>query len=309
MSEPRIDILGVGSACVDDLLIVECFPERNEKIDVLEAVRLGGGLTGSALVAAARLGCQCHLVHRLGTDEISCFIRDSLTREGITIHEQAPIGGFRPYHSVIIVEKRTGERSILCKPAVNILPEITGRETALLNRARCLYVDSIFASRTAGLAAKAREMGLPVVGDFESETAGAAELMPLVDHLIVPLQFGLTLTGAASPEEAVSRLAGQSGRSLACVTDSERGCWYAEGDAPSGVRHCPSFTVERIVDTTGCGDVFHGAYAACLVQGFPVAERVRRAAATAALKAGKLGAQQGAPTRSELEAFLSGKSA
>jgi sugar/nucleoside kinase (ribokinase family) len=58
------------------------------------------------------------------------------------------------------------------------------------------------------------------------------------------------------------------------------------------------------VDTTGCGDVFHGAYASALARGLSLAERVRFAAAAAALKATRPGGQAGIPTRPEVEAFL-----
>jgi sugar/nucleoside kinase (ribokinase family) len=69
------------------------------------------------------------------------------------------------------------------------------------------------------------------------------------------------------------------------------------------VAHQPAFPV-AVVDTTGCGDVFHGAYAAGLVRGLGVMERVRLAAAAAALKATRPGGQAGAPTLAEVEQFL-----
>jgi sulfofructose kinase len=59
------------------------------------------------------------------------------------------------------------------------------------------------------------------------------------------------------------------------------------------------------VDTTGCGDVFHGAYAAGLAQGLGLDERLRLAAATAAIKATQKGGQTGIPSRAVVEQFLS----
>ena len=72
------------------------------------------------------------------------------------------------------------------------------------------------------------------------------------------------------------------------------------------VLHQPAFRVET-VDTTGCGDVFHGAYAAALREGRPIADRLRFAAAVAALKATRVGGQKGIPSREEVEAFLDGR--
>jgi sulfofructose kinase len=58
------------------------------------------------------------------------------------------------------------------------------------------------------------------------------------------------------------------------------------------------------VDPTGCGDVFHGAYAATLAQGLDLVERIRWASAAAALKATRAGGQAGIPARTAVEEFL-----
>jgi len=191
------------------------------------------------------------------------------------------------------------------------------------------------------------------------------EALSLVDHLIVPAKFACDYTGASHPADAVERLlrkvqtlaeskqirpggvtgrsTGVTGRSTCVadrstgvadrstgltvvVTDGSNGAWFAERENRQ-VRHQAAFPVEA-TDTTGCGDVFHGAYAASLVlggiqtntpgrvagQSLPPAPgrvaggnletRVRIAAAAAALKATKRGGQAGAPTRQEVGDFL-----
>jgi sugar/nucleoside kinase (ribokinase family) len=94
----------------------------------------------------------------------------------------------------------------------------------------------------------------------------------------------------------------ETGRRAVVVTCGADGCWYLE-EAGASPRHQPAYPV-RVADTTGCGDVFHGAYASALVRGAGLAERVRFAAAAAALKATRPGGQEGIPTRAEVEAFL-----
>ncbi len=152
--------------------------------------------------------------------------------------------------------------------------------------------------------AEARAGGIDVVGDFERPWPGSSALMGMTNHIIVPLGF---FGEGADAEEAVRSLAAVPGRSLACVTDGENGAWFASGDSPDRVMHQPVFPVDDVVDTTGCGDVFHGAYCAGLVSGLSPAERIRRASASAAMKTRTPGAQAGAPTREELDAFLAGK--
>ena len=85
------------------------------------------------------------------------------------------------------------------------------------------------------------------------------------------------------------------------VTAGERGCWYAERDGE--VLHVPAFRVQ-VVDTTGCGDVFHGAYAACLAWGYPVRRAIQVATAAAGLKATQPGGRSGIPDLPTVQRFL-----
>jgi ribokinase len=302
------DILGVGVATIDDLLTVERFPEVNEKQRLLTQVRQCGGLTGSALVAASRLGVGCSYIITLGDGELSSFTRDRLTAEGINLIEDGFQADAEPFHSFIIVVQSTGDRSIIWRNDKTLPPRIGTAELRLAAEAGCLFVDHVFAADIVGMAEAARRAGRAVVGDFERDTPRSAELMDLTDHLILPLAQARRVLGKPSipPEEAVSALAARPGKSLACVTDSERGSWFALGGNPCAVSHQPCFSAGEVIDSTGCGDVFHGAYAAGLILGWSPAERIRRAAAAAALKTLKPGAQAGAPTLAELEAFLVG---
>ena len=113
--------------------------------------------------------------------------------------------------------------------------------------------------------------------------------------------FAAKLTGKANPAAAAQAL-WTPGRAAVVVTAGPAGAWWLGPDDPAPW-HQPAFRVE-VVDTTGCGDVFHGAYAAALAEGLPLSQRVRRASAAAALKATRAGGQAGAPDRVALEAFL-----
>ncbi len=305
MTEPRIEILGLGVSTIDDLMVVKRFPRINEKQKILSQTRQCGGLTGSALVAAARLGCRCGHIISLGEGELSSFLRRELSKEGISFLERDAPPDTEPYHSLIITEESTGERSILWDDSHSRPPHIGKMEMALAAKVGCLFVDHIYASSVLEIAREARRVGTPVVGDFERTTPGSQELMDLTDHLILPLGYSRQLLGESATPEAVARtFARRPGRTLVCVTDGERGAWYALGDQPEQVYHQPVFRMDCVVDSTGCGDVFHGVYAAGIVKGWTPAERIRRASAAAALKTQKPGAQAGAPTLSQLEEFL-----
>ncbi len=308
MPDTRFDIVGLGVSTVDELVALDHAPRANDKQEILSRKRQCGGLTGSALVAASRQGCFCGHAISLGDGELSQFLRQGLADAGVRLLESDILPGVEPYYSLILIERGSGERSILWDNAKARPPVIDDRLREQVLSAKCLFVDHVFAAAAVDIAAEARAAGVEVVGDFERTFDGSLRLMDLTNHLIVPLGYCRQLFGdGVGAEEAVSRLAGAPGRSLACVTDGVNGAWYALGGAPGDVARQEAFPVAEVVDTTGCGDVFHGVYAACLVMGMAAPERIRRASAAAAMKARVAGAQAGAPTREALDAFLAGR--
>jgi sugar/nucleoside kinase (ribokinase family) len=164
-------------------------------------------------------------------------------------------------------------------------------------------VDHVGVDGALRAARLARAAGIPVVADLERDSGpGFAALFELVDHLIVSREFALSRTGTKVPEDAVGRLWDEH-RDTVVVTDGENGAWYRSRDAADGTLHQPAYPIQ-VVDSTGCGDVFHGAYATSLAAGMKVGLRVRFAAIAAALKARRPGGQAGAPRLAEVSAVL-----
>ena len=142
-----------------------------------------------------------------------------------------------------------------------------------------------------------------MVADFERIPGPAFhELFDLVDHLIVSQHFARLLTSEEDPRLAVRKIWNKS-RQLVAVTCGSEGCWYLSKPDPETLNHQPAFPVET-VDTTGCGDVFHGAYAAFLARGMSLPECIRLASGAAALKATQKGGQNGSPTLEALLRFM-----
>ncbi len=299
---PGRDILGLGVVTVDDLLYVAHYPQPDTKLPVQARRRQGGGLTATALVAAARLGASTAYAAVLGDDELSRFTLQELEREGVDCSPVRRLAGARPYHSLIIVDQSSGQRTILYSDegVVRYRPEDVSE--ALLADCRVLLVDNREVLAALRAVEIAQALGIPVVADIEPELEPEApELMRQVDHLIISLKFAMQVTGETRPEQIIAAL--MTGRRACCViTAGERGGWYAEKGQP--VRHFPAFPVQA-VDTTGCGDVVHGAYAACLAQGQNIPAAIRLASAAAALKATQPGGRSGIPTRAAVERFLS----
>lgn len=294
----RWDILGVGSATVDDLLFVPAFPQPDTKNRLDRVERHGGGLVATALVAAARLGAKAAFAGMLGDDDVSRWIEADLAREGVDVAPVVHRDDSRPIHAFIIVEQGTGARTILYTVAGRTGADAELPDAETIQAARVLFIDDVGGDLSLRAGQVARAAGIPVVADFE--WTENADLIALPDHLIVSERFAARVTGAADPAEAARRL-WHADRAAVVVTCGAEGCWYlSAGSAP---RHQPIIPVS-VVDTTGCGDVFHGAYAAALTRGLPLVERIRFATGAAALKATKAGGRQGIPTRAQVEALL-----
>jgi ribokinase len=144
---------------------------------------------------------------------------------------------------------------------------------------------------------------IPIVADFDlTGDERFSQLLGLVDHLILSAHFAQELTATSSIRASIRALWNE-GRKLVAVTDGANGCWVATSSSRD-VLHVPAFHVTP-VDTTGCGDVFHGAYAAALAFGYPLLGAIDFANVAAALKAAQMGTRQGIPSRADVEALLS----
>ncbi len=299
---PSFDIVGFGAIAVDDLLHVDGYPPAESKVRVQRRERHCGGQTSTALVAAARLGARCAYAGLLGSDSLSQFVVSALRREGVELGYAVERPDAQPAHSTIIVDGRERTRTIFASIPGALGPDENRPDAGLIQAAKTVLVDHHGTEGTLRVCKIAREAGVPIVGDPERDSGGRLrEVLALIDHLIVNDRFAKQLTGADATETATERLWDAS-RQAVVVTCGEAGCWYVDSSgAPA--RHVRAFAVNAI-DTTGCGDVFHGVYAAMLARGIPLGVRVRIASAAAAMKARLPGGQDGCPTFDQLDAFL-----
>jgi sulfofructose kinase len=295
------DVLGLGAVAVDDLVYVPHYPAPDTKVLVQDEQRQGGGLTGTALVAAARLGAKTAYFGVLGTDNLSCHTISELEREGVDCTPVLIRAGAGPVHSTIIVDTSNGQRTILHSHAhvQQRGPHEVGEE--IIARCKVLFVDYTVSSSASRACQVARQLGIPTMGDLEGTiTPETIELAGLLDHLIINLAYASRLSGRNDPEEVIRAL-DTDGRTCVVVTDGARGGWWRANHGP--VHHYSAYTVP-VVDTTGCGDVFHGVYAAGLVRGESLPRCMQLASAAAALKATRAGGRAGCPRWDELERFL-----
>ena len=297
--DARRDVLGLGCAAVDDTLYVGRYPAADSKQRVQRRLRRCGGLTTAALLTAARMGGRCAYAGMLGRDGLSEFVEEALRAGGVDVSTVIHVERGSPVHAIVIIGEQDHTRTIYYHVGERAGAHETLPAAAEIEASRVLLVDTYGVAGMVRAARIAREAGIPVVADFEhGEQPRFEELLALVDHLILSQEFACAWTGGATAEEALQRL-WTPGRAVVVVTAGAEGCRLLDAE---GLHHQPAFAVE-VVDTNGCGDAFHGAWAMALAEGQPVRECARIASAVAALKATQPGLE-GVPTRAELEAFL-----
>ncbi len=296
------DVLGLGAVAIDDFVYVDTYPRADEKAPVLRRARHLGGLAATALVTAARLGTRAAYAGVLGDDELSQAAVSGLAQAQIDLSYLVVQPAARPIHATVIVARQGATRTIFFdrRGVVGAHPDLP--EPAVVRRCRVLLVDNFGLAGMLRAARIARAAGIPVVADFEDAEAPLfAELLAEVDHLILSAGFAQALTHAPDAASAAARLWSPA-REVVVVTAGAAGLWYISG-ASRDVQYQPAFAVQTL-DSTGCGDVFHGAYAAGLARGLDLAARIRLATAAAAIKASRAGGQAGIPDWTQVEQFL-----
>lgn len=287
-TKKTFDIAGLGVCTLDLLMLIEEFPgeERIQRVET--SVLQGGGPVSTALAAAARLGATTQLIDRLGDDWRGDLIFSELERIGVDVRHLSRAPGETSCIASAWVRKRDGGRCIAFAPGS--APELEKWEfpAGVAESARILHTNGRHQAAMFEAARRAREAGTLVSFDGGAGRfrAKLLDFLPLVDIAIVAREFAEKLAGAEEIETA-ARAIRALGPSLIGITDGLRGSWIFPPDGDDF--HQPAFPLDDTVDTTGCGDVYHGSFLTGLAQNWPLRECARIASAVAALNSRALG--------------------
>jgi sugar/nucleoside kinase (ribokinase family) len=264
----------------------------------------GGGPVATAMVALARLGAGCNYLGSLASDDTAQQIVAELHDHGIDTNHCPQRDSGVSSASVILVEQSNGQRAILFQKSTTTDLQPEEVPTELILSAKALHLDGFFTPAALHAARIARQNGVLVSfdgGAGELMWDELTELLPLVDVLVVAKKFALDTTGKQDVIEAGLQLLQTYQNQQVVITDGEHGSWYWDTESHF---HQTAFSVD-VVDTTGAGDTFHGAYLyACLQPDWSPVYRLKFASAVAALKCTQLGGRKGIPTLAETIAFI-----
>jgi len=299
MTPPEGKVVGIGLATVDLLLLWDDMTEPVTEAVVRECELQGGGMVGTALAAVARLGGRAEFRGRVGADWIGDLVLRGLREEGVDVSRVQRTEGSRGPLVTVCVDGATGERHFK-----DFTSSGFGRGSKELAEdlvdAGCLLVDGTLPAVATEGARRAQELGIPVVADMGGGVHdNQHSLMAAVDHAI----FDERCIGRLAPEggpRAACETAQRMGPRHVAMTRGERGVVSLDGET---YRELDAFKVD-VVDTTGAGDVFHGAFCYGLLAGYDVETNLVFSSAVAAIKCTRLGGRAGIPRMAEVRAFL-----
>ncbi len=297
----QFDVVGIGGLCLDLIVSTVRIPQTDGMMPLLSVICQGGGKVPTAMVALSRLGASGTMFCTVGDDRAGRFCLKELTDTGVNTDYMTVLKNTATNLSIGIAEAETGGRSFIGKydmPGVE--PKDLDRE--VIQNARYLHVWK-FGDAERQAISWIHEAGGEVVCDADRYSPALENGISLTDVFICSEFFFEKMFGEGSTEkfleEGLQKIAAR-GPKIAIVTLGARG--YAGVDA-DGFFAGDAFSVP-VVDSTGAGDVFHGAYIYGLLQGWDARQTARFASAVSAVKCTALGGRTGIPDRKTVDHFL-----
>lgn len=293
----KFQIVGVGYGCVDKICMVEDFPVEDSSTHITSRVIQGGGAVATAMVAVARLGVPCAFIGNIGNDMMSDEVVRQFKADGVCTDYMVRRDDCYGLESIVMVNPASGSRTKF--PQRDYNPPITWdqRLKDVIRDAKILHLDGTHYENAINAARIAKECGTLVSLDgcsMQKDNEKNRALATLADILIMNAKYPLRVSGKDDYDEALLEMAtwGQK-RIIGCTLGDKGSKFVIDGK----VVNFPSYKAQKVVDTTGCGDVFHGSFLNAYVSGMDLEQCIRFASASACCKCAMPGGRAGIPTR------------
>ncbi|MCO8120595.1 carbohydrate kinase family protein [Stieleria sp. TO1_6] len=294
----EFDIVGIGVSVWDNLFLVDELPHRGQVVQACERVEgIGGGIT-VALATAAQLGSRVALVDSLGDDPPAKRILETLQTLGVDCRQITQHLGKTSSVASIWADKADVERTIVFSPgsacdqlswsnelgdavASAKLLHLNGRHPEVCRRAIEIAKQATTLVSFDGGAYRYRPQILPML-------MGADIAIVAAQFAAQHFQMRYPNRSVIGARELVEFLSADLGCQIAGVTDGAGGSYLKQQGQPTIFQ--PAIEVDQAVDTTGCGDTYHGAFLHAWVAEQSLSQAAQLAAQTASQNARRMGA-------------------
>lgn len=289
----------VGIAILDRIFKVDSLPTGDGKFFAKSFHELGGGPAANAAVAITRLGGEVDMIARVGDDATGKIIIEGLDKEKVNTNNMAIIKGAQSTQASIIVDAN-GNRMIVSYPS----PSLVCDAKAFFDKIDFSQYDAVLCDVRWYEGAKialtlAKEHNIPSVLDADTTTDNIDELIKLCSYAVFS-KPGIKQYSKKDDIDEALKFTKNNTKAQVFVTLGEDGYKYFDKD---NIIHTNSFKVD-VVDTTGAGDVFHGAFAYAICKQYDTQKVLKFASAVAALKCTKVGGRAGIPNLEQVLNFI-----
>lgn len=254
-----IDIVGIGASTLDRFIVVDHFPTGREVQQAISSTTDGGGPVATALATAGKYGSRTVMIDRIGDDMVGRYILEdfhkyNVNTEGIQVDADAKSGT-----ATILVKQKTGERAVFFERSTASDPEFLDNYQGLIENASIVHINGRHRHLMRTAIDIARQSGTIISLDggaqrYDDDMRPITELSHVV---IVARDYAEKYTGSTNLEEACC-IIHDRGALIAGVTDGANGSYFVWPDGTA--YRCQPFLQASVVDTTGAGDSFHGAF-------------------------------------------------
>lgn len=311
----KVDVFGLGHCCIDYLNVLDPYPVKGKKGEIIDSLIISGGPVPTALQALSKFGRTTRFCGKVGDDDFGRQVITELYMNGV---DTLPVV-IDPEMSTAIahiwIDKADGSRTVaLNRRKTNWIDE-NELDSRFPENCRIFLTDGRAEKATIRALQLARNAGVPTVFDSGAVRPGIEKMLPFVDYAIVSIDFADTflpeadlgrLTKFPKREQLIERgyelcrALISSGAGMGVVTIGEAGAVWINGDE-AGLS--PGFEV-IVYDTTGAGDIFHAGFIHGLLEGWNVRECIRFGNAAAALSCRSLSGIMGIPNQEEINDLL-----
>ncbi|MFT6139288.1 MAG: sulfofructose kinase [Psychromonas sp.] len=289
----------VGITVLDRVFRIPYLPESGGKFVATDYFEIGGGPAATAAVAVKKLNHSVQFIGRVGDDSVAATMLAEFNEYGVGCNNIIQIANASSAFSAVLVDDQ-GERMIINYQDKSLSRDITPLNNVDFSTFSTILCDVRWTEGAQYALEQARLHNIPSVLDADITPDSIDDLVLLADHIAFS-EVGLAnFTGTSSLEEGL-RIAATKTKGRVYVTVGSKGCYWLESGT---IKHQAGVLVD-VVDTTGAGDVFHGAFAVAVAEKMDTREAVIFSNNVAALKCTKLGGRDGIPTREVVNEYIS----
>jgi sulfofructose kinase len=299
---PSFDVVGVGLNATDTLILLPGFPSYGGKAPFEREILSPGGQVASAMVTCSKLGLRAKYIGTLGDDERGAVQMESLRASGVNLDDIEVRANCPNQTAYILIDQTSGERTVLWHRDPCLRIDAASLTVDKIVCARLLHIDGHDTAAVSRAAEIARQHQIPVTVDVDTIYAGFDRVLPNVDYLVASSEFPSRWTGEPDPFRALAMIQDEYGMRVAAMTLGAAG---SLARVEGRFLYSPGFVVDSI-DTTGAGDVFHGAFCYAVIESMPVREALEFSNAMAALNCTALGARGHIAGLDEARIFMHG---